>query len=262
MQQIDVGGGSSLARTDLVLCAGVEKAPDLVFKRHLAQGIASISRREGLPARFDEAVASRVFLNWIDALMAQKVYSDVNRRDYIMFGAGILLKTLIEERSIRLMLTSRPTSAGASLATIWPDGYLATSYCLSVLDAVLEQEQLPGFTLNPAAETLSIWESFRENVSEDPRLAIAYLDLFIGNEPNWTQPTWAGIERGVARRPAERAQIRRIGVRDCGQFTINAPALARERQVLDATIARVGFAREPMSSLQAYHRSADLGLVH
>jgi hypothetical protein len=215
MQQIDVGGGSSLARTDLVLCAGVEKAPDLVhrvrglnfFKRHLAQGIASISRREGLPARFDEAVASRVFLNWIDALMAQKVYSDVNRRDYIMFGAGILLKTLIEERSIRLMLTSRPTSAGASLATIWPDGYLATSYCLSVLDAVLEQEQLPGFTLNPAAETLSIWESFRENVSEDPRLAIAYLDLFIGNEPNWTQPTWARSRAG--QRTTDHADYRR-----------------------------------------------------
>jgi hypothetical protein len=187
-------------RIDLVHRVEVEKAPDLVhrvrglsfFKQHVAQGVASIGRREGVPARFDEKTAPRIFLSWIDALMAQRAFADVDRRDYITFGAGILLKTLLEERPIRLLSGQAKTTSGSGdLVSIWPEGFLATSYCLSVLDAVLDQEGLETFALGPAASDRGVWQSFRENVMQDPRLAIAYLDLFIGNEPNWTVPTWA-----------------------------------------------------------------------
>ncbi len=177
----------------------VDKSPDLMhrvrglsfFKRHLAHGIASIGRREGLAARFEDASAAPVFLNWIDAVFAQKAYAYVDRRDYIIFGAGILLKTLLEEQPIRLLGATSANDSANPIAMIWPQGFLATSYCLSLLDAVLDQEGFETFSLASAAGDTGVWKSFRENVTEDPRLAIPYLDLFIGNEPNWQTPTWA-----------------------------------------------------------------------
>ncbi len=198
----------------LVQRVEVERAPDLVhrvrglsfFKRHVAHGIASIGRREGLPARLDDDAAPRVFLSWIDALMAQKAYADVDRRDYITFGAGILLKTLVEKHHIRLMQAPGEIGSGAGISPItaaWPEGFVAMSYCLSVLDAVFEQEGLETFALHPVVGSVAIWQSFRENVSADPRLAIPYLDLFIGNEPNWSEPTWA------RNRPAQRRRAGR-----------------------------------------------------
>jgi hypothetical protein len=194
MRHIDLSPSTALVhRVDL------ETAPDLVhrvrglgfFKRHVAHGVAAIGRREGLPARFDEQVAPRVFLAWIDSLLAQRAYAHVDRRDYIVFGAGMLLKTLIETGPIRLLSAPDARALKVPLASVWPEAFLATSYCLSVLDAVLEQEGLETFDLSQAAQDLNVWQSFRENVLADPSLAIPYLDLFIGNEPNWTQPTWA-----------------------------------------------------------------------
>lgn len=181
---------------ELVDRTGVERAPDLVhrvralsyFKRHVALGIAGIARHHGLTARFDERLATRVFLSWIDALVCQKAQADVDRRDYIVFSAGMLLKTLVELRPIRV--PSLPAKHDDP-AHLWPEGALATAYCVSVLDAVLTQEGFGGVTVSPIADDPATWQSFRENVSEDPRLAIPFFDLFIGNEPNWVQPTWA-----------------------------------------------------------------------
>jgi hypothetical protein len=192
----------------------VETAPDLVhqvrglsfFKRHLAHGVASIGRREGLAAQIDERATPKVFLAWIDGLMAQRAYASIERRDYIIFGAGILLKTLIEEPPIRLTATSGMTERAVAnpLADVWPEGFLATSYCLSVLDAVLHQEGLATFVLAPEAHDIGVWQSFRENMSDDPRLAIPFLDVFVGNEPNWSEPTWA------RNRPAQMQRGRRL----------------------------------------------------
>jgi hypothetical protein len=182
---------------DLVNRTGIEQAPDLVhrvralsyFKRHVTLGVAEIARHHGLVARFDDSLAAKVFVRWIEALVAQKAYSEIDRRDYIAFGAGMLLRTLIELQPIHVSL-QRPRKEDES-AGPWPAGILATAYCVSVLDAVLAQEGFDSVRLTPAAEDAAIWQSFRENVTEDPRLAIPYFDLFIGNEPNWIQPTWA-----------------------------------------------------------------------
>ncbi len=184
-------------QVDLVDRTGIERAPDLVhrvralsyFKRHVALGIGEIARHHGLVARFDERLAPRVFVAWTEALMAQKAYAEVDRRDYITFGAGILLRRLLEANPIRVA-RSAPLSDDA-IAMIWPEGALATAYCVSVLDAVLAQEGFDGVRLSPTVDDPTIWQSFRENTAEDPRLAIPYFDLFVGNEPNWVQPTWA-----------------------------------------------------------------------
>lgn len=182
---------------DLVDRTGIERAPDLVhrvralsfFKRHVTLGISEIARRHGLLARFDERLAPRVFVAWTEALMAQKAYAEIDRRDYITFGAGILLRRLLETNAIRVAQLRGPNDDAP--VTIWAEGALATAYCVSVLDAVLAQEGFDGVQLSTAVDDPAIWQSFRENTTEDSRLAIPYFDLFIGNEPNWVQPTWA-----------------------------------------------------------------------
>lgn len=190
---------------DLVDRTGIERAPDLVhrvralsyFKRHMTLGIGEIARHHGIVARFDERIAARIFLAWTDALMAQKAYAEIDRRDYITFGAGILLRRLLEANPIRVV-RSNAVNTDPRVA-IWPEGALATAYCVSVLDAVLAQEGFDGVHLSHDVDDPGIWHSFRENVAEDPRLAIPYFDLFIGNEPNWIQPTWARARPAQAR---------------------------------------------------------------
>lgn len=189
---------------DLVDRTSIERAPDLVhrvralsyFKRHVTLGIAEIARHRGFVARFDDRLAARVFVAWTEALVAQKAYAEIDRRDYIAFGAGILLRCLLEARPIRV---AQVPAHSADHHVIWPEGALATAYCVSVLDAVLAQEGFDGVHLSPAVDDPATWESFQENVLEDPRLAIPYFDHFIGNEPNWIQPTWARARPAQAR---------------------------------------------------------------
>lgn len=86
---------------------------------------------------------------------------------------------------------------------------MATSYCLSVLNAVAAQDFQGPFALRPEAQDQRIWRSFRENACEAPARAIGYLDLFVGNEPNWAQPDWAPararMRRALARLPGDAA---------------------------------------------------------
>ena len=55
------------------------------------------------------------------------------------------------------------------------------------------------------ADDLRTWWSYRENVGEDPALAIAFLDMFIGSEPNWVMP-----DSAASRSAMKRAQAAKI----------------------------------------------------
>lgn len=189
-----------MAEAGLIIPDVVERTPDLVhrvrglqyFSRHLAQGIAAIARREGLDTRLDRTETARLFIDWVDDLGAQKSYADVDRRDYIVFGAGLLMRRLIAGHAIRTApLLAGPSAPANPLLSIWPEGYIATAYCLTVLDAVLRQENLEPIRLHPEAGDERTWESFHENCGKDPGLAIPFLDLFVGNTPNWDTPTLA-----------------------------------------------------------------------
>lgn len=196
--------------TTLIEPEAVETSPDLVhrvrglqyFTRHVSRGVEAIGRHDGVPAEVDRSAAARVFLDWVRDLTAQKHMASVNRRDYIVFGAGLLM-TRLHHRDVIRVRGAADTAEGRAvtghpLASVWPEGYLGTVYCLTVLDTVLRQEGLEPIQLQPIASDPRTWESFRENCREDPRRAIPFLDLFVGNVPNWTLPTAA------AERPAMR----------------------------------------------------------
>ena len=98
-----------------------------------------------------------------------------------------MLQTLIKHKPVSLV--KRPEGADESRpAYFWPEGYLYVAFCLNMRGLVLATDfhfvQHPGDALNEPR----IWWSFRENVQEDPALAIAFFDLFAGGEPEWTMP--------------------------------------------------------------------------
>jgi len=141
----------------------------------------------------DDRALAAVFFSWIDAFTAHKAAAaDGHRRDFSSFAAGLLLKELIRGEPAR----ARPRAgkgggtpdAAARPATFWPEGFLYAQYCLAGLAAVLEQDFGEHLALADAADDIRTWWTFRENVAECPALAIAFLDHFVGGEPNWRLP--------------------------------------------------------------------------
>jgi hypothetical protein len=197
---------------EIVHPGGVRDVPDLVhrvrglrfFVRHLSDGITEIARREGFRASVDQRRVAAVFVDWVGAITAQKAASRRNRRDYIVFSAGLLIERLLSSGAIvaEIPAEARRTGAGAidPAARHWPEGFLAVSYCLKVLDIVLEQEGLERRRVQEISDDMSTWWSFRENFLEDATTTIPFFDLMVGNRPNWEVPTVAA-ERFAMKSP-------------------------------------------------------------
>ncbi|MBK0329206.1 hypothetical protein I5535_18165 [Rhodobacteraceae bacterium F11138] len=135
----------------------------------------------------DSAALAAVFAEWLHAFEAQKPVSADDKRAYVGFAAGLMLRTLITHKPARLQ--SRPKGADQSNpAYFWPEGYLYVAFCLNVRGTVLESDFHHAQHNSPTVDETRTWWSFRENVEQDPSLAIAFLDLFAGDEPEWTMP--------------------------------------------------------------------------
>lgn len=189
------------------------------FKTTFKQHARLIAQRYGLGYDIDDARLTEAYLNWTEAFSENLGFSDLDRRDFITFAAGLLVRELLRSEPAQgLVSTSveaRDVSEDATLpiARAWPEGFLYTNYCLCVLHIVLEQEGVI-LTLPTLADDLRTWWSYRENVGEDASLAVPFLDLLIGNEPNWYFPASVvsrkAVKLALARDLAARSLPREI----------------------------------------------------
>lgn len=155
----------------------------------------------GVTFRCDQTALTAVFVAWLQDFQAQKPADIAEKASYVGFAAGLMLRTLLRHAPVTAV--SKPTGADDTHpAYFWPEGYLYVAFCLNVRGLVLEQDfhdhQHPGDELSDPR----VWWSFRENVTRDPSMAIAFLDLFAGDEPDWTMPDL--FRRGKAREIAGR----------------------------------------------------------
>ncbi len=135
----------------------------------------------------DRAVLAEVFAEWIKAFDAQKPSDAGDKPAYVGFAAGLMLRTLIKRKPVTL--EEKPATADeTNPAYFWPEGYLYVAFCLNVRGLVLEHDFHAEQTPSGSLHELRTWWSFRENVAQDPSLAIAFLDLFAGEEPEWSMP--------------------------------------------------------------------------
>jgi hypothetical protein len=147
----------------------------------------------GLEAEVDHAALAEAFSRWRQAFDRTKHLADVNRHDFVIYAAGLMLKELIIAAPLKATagtgagLPALPADIDHQLKR-WPEGYAYTSFCLSVAAAVLKELGDAEPPATPAADDPSFWDSFRENALEDPATAVAFFDLVCGEEPNWTAP--------------------------------------------------------------------------
>ena len=186
---------------DLELTREVRDEPDVRhrvrqlrwFKTSFRHHARLVGRRYRLAFEIDEARLTEAFLNWAEAFSTSKDYAALDRRDFVTFSAGLLLRELFRVDPVRVSTAPGPEDARLpqdgnwAIAHAWPTGFLSTNYCVCILAAVLDQEGMT-LTLPAVADDLRTWWSYRENAREDPSQAIAFLDLLTGSEPNWYMP--------------------------------------------------------------------------
>ncbi|MBO6756337.1 MAG: hypothetical protein JJ902_08425 [Roseibium sp.] len=135
----------------------------------------------------DRDILAKVFVDWLKAFNAQKPTRSDDKPAYVGFAAGLMLRTLIKYAPARAVF--QPGDVDESKpAYFWPEGFLYVTFCLNVRALVLESDFHGKQTASDLLNDQRTWWSFKENVDTDPSLAIAFLDLFAGDEPEWTTP--------------------------------------------------------------------------
>jgi hypothetical protein len=176
------------------------------FTEHFRNYIDALAARLGLAITIDRIRLTEAFLAWGEEFTRQRTAAAIDRQDYMVFTAGTLLTQLIriEPVAVQPVTAQDPSFAPPEdmreIIAFWPEGFLYTSYCISVLQVVLEQETRRALPMAEIARDLRSWWSFRENVREDRWSAIGFFDLFVGAEPNWLTPSIAA-DRPAMRKP-------------------------------------------------------------
>lgn len=171
------------------------------FLASFADQVRRTEAETGVTYRCDQDALTAVFAEWLQDFQTQKPAELAEKASYVGFAAGLMLRTLV--RRAPVVAVSKPDDADDTHpAYFWPEGYLYVAFCLNVRGLVLEQDfhdpQHPGHELADPR----VWWSFRENVTRDPSMAIAFLDLFAGDEPDWAMPDL--FRKGKAREIAAR----------------------------------------------------------
>ena len=149
----------------------------------------------------DEPALARAFFDWIDAIEHQSAGRRTDRADFTLFCGGLALGELVRAGPARARKAAPAVPgrrlARAAIADFWPEGFLYADFCIGAVSAVLEQELGAAPPLDPALDDMRTWWSFRENATENPALAAAFLDLFFGLSPNWTFPDHLSVRPAV-----------------------------------------------------------------
>ena len=147
--------------------------------------MSTITSATGIDFETSNPALARVFLDWRTAFMAQRPRDPSERERFVGFAAGLMLRSMISEAPVTC-LALPDTCNAPSPARFWPEGHLYVSYCLAMRAAILEEEFGHHMIRPIELDDIRVWQSFRENMAEDPALAIPFLDLFSGETPNWT----------------------------------------------------------------------------
>lgn len=175
------------------------------FRATFRSSAKVVSETFGVRFEIDEAKLTRAFLDWIEVMEAQKRFAAVDRADFIVFAAGLVLRELIrqaparEVSGLKAMIETEANAGTAEIVRFWPEGFLYTNYCVSAILAVHEQEFGTAPSIDKCADDLRTWWSYRENATEMPAYAVAFLDRFLGAEPNWITPDRAQSRQAMQR---------------------------------------------------------------
>jgi hypothetical protein len=149
--------------------------------------VLAIGSRIGCTYTIDEAKLAAIFVRWLRSVERQKPSNPKDRHDYFEFAAGLMLRELTADMPL-VALSSPSKTAADSAAAFWPEGYACTMFCLTVHSAALQQELKDKPQVSPAIDDLRHWWSFKENATLDAAFSVGFLQILLGNQPNWMMP--------------------------------------------------------------------------
>ncbi len=162
------------------------------FRATFRTNARAVSLAYRLRFEIDDTKLATVFLDWIETVETERRFAAVDRADFIVFAAGLVLRELIRQSPAKASGDAHPAAETdnemAEIVRFWPEGFLYTNYCVSAIAAIHEQEFGTTPAIDACADDLRTWWSYRENATEMPSYAIAFLDRFLGSEPNWILP--------------------------------------------------------------------------
>ena len=157
------------------------------FKQAFHSFAERCGRDIGTEFVIDDAKLAAVFVRWLEAIERQKPSDKTQRREFFEFAASLMLRELTAE--LPLIAKSVPRIAAPdSAAGFWPEGYCSTMFCLAVHAAATAQEYNAQAAIDPAIDDLRNWWSFKENALKDASFSAGFLQLLLGQKPNWTMP--------------------------------------------------------------------------
>ena len=141
----------------------------------------------GIGYSVDDAKLAAAFASWLRSFEVQKPDHEEERQPFVGYAAGLMLRSLFESAPAAALQSESGARANPP-AEFWPEGYLYVSFCLRLRGLVLAQDFEDTPPSQPVSRDLRTWWSFRENLTIDPSRAIAFLDIFAGEEPDWDMP--------------------------------------------------------------------------
>lgn len=169
-----------------------EQAQKLTLCRRLLQQCCDdYAKHYGVRLDIDDRQFTAAFFAWLDVILSNTAYRGWNERDYFQFSYGVLLRELLHKRAVHVDPVPQPYAPASpdDIPRWWPVGYSLTQFCVEMLARTLREEcSTTSDLLDPGAQP-ALWKSFRENLIEEPSLAIAYFDKLMGIEPNWREPS-------------------------------------------------------------------------
>jgi hypothetical protein len=138
---------------------------------------------------------AEAFLNWANVFEHDRADAALDRADFAIFAAGLMLRELLraspaKTKEVGKVTECIPADPMAAICDFWPEGLFYTTCCLTLVRAILKTDFNTNVALSPHIKELRFWESFRENIDEDVGLAVPFFDVFLGREPNWSGPEY------------------------------------------------------------------------
>lgn len=163
------------------------------FRQSFHEMADDLGRRFHFSYSIDDRLLGDAFFRWARQFERERANSARNRMDFAVYAAGLMLRHLCglnpaEKTGEGHFENLIPHEPMASICQFWPEGYLYTTYCRTLLQAILEKEYAVRAPEPAELGDLRVWQSFRENFRQDPTLANAFFDVFMGVEPNWSFP--------------------------------------------------------------------------
>lgn len=157
------------------------------FKAAFERYVELVSREIGVRFDIDDEKLVSAFMRWLNLVEIQKPANRAERQEFFGFAAALMLRELTASMPISAVGPASLAAPG-SAAEFWPEGYCCTMFCLSVHVAATAQEFHAEAALDPAIDDLRHWWSFKENTLHDASFSSGFLQMFLGNQPNWVMP--------------------------------------------------------------------------